>query len=833
MSKKNATIDRTVAEIYGSDTPVLPTTKKMRYSGGRVVGTGGGTWLYRKVPLGPIVDARSDDEAILPPSKIVRAIQEISTLGSPTIRRRQQAKSTYREIHMLLINLKRRYSPPMGSRIRDELDGWFGNQITQERVLLFGVRLRDTLGGGHGFRSAMDSIATSLATAEVPISDYDIDYAEVDGALARCDFEELSAHEFDLADSWWAAGDSPDSPILPHADHIHVFRSVAGAQQAARSGTEDGQCKQWPDLPGHHTLRMGSVHGFDLDFESSLETRTQWASILVANDAAAISIRARVEPSDITASELRKNRSKYREDIRDRHAQGKMDDAQQKEKFATLEMVENAYKSGKASATLIDASIVAAFTGNGAERMETLGNGRSFTVSSMDHRQQIALPETWVASHIRANPNLVELPAVTAAYSGIADLSMVGDRSGALAGFTIHGRQPAYISATRASDDDTYPIAAVVGSSGAGKSMVMAFLAEQFNLEGRPGIVIDPKPGSDFSKSFSNPTVYSLDEFIQGEGDIDEGGSGVFDPMRFSASPQDGINTAVSMLHFASVWPSDRTQNFEADLKIALRHGAKNGCRSIGTSLLRALADKIATPEMAEPIIRQAQTDPMFGACVGLTDDDRTLRAADGLTYIKVGNSDFDLPAMGADQSTLSLTQRVSVALVRMMVFGSAAALRDRRGFLMLDEAWVFLGAGQEEVERLGRLARSQQVFPMMFTQRISDVLEANIQNHISSGIILHTRDRDEAKAAFDLFGVEPTKARMDQTTAMDSTGRKPIFATLPNGERGRVLRGSVGLYCDANERAVDIEIRLPDDFLQVTSTNARDRARREGREIF
>jgi len=35
-------------------------------------------------------------------------------------------------------------------------------------------------------------------------------------------------------------------------------------------------------------------------------------------------------------------------------------------------------------------------------------------------------------------------------------------------------------------------------------------------------------------------------------------------------------------------------------------------------------------------------------------------------------------------------------------VFGSAMALAGRGGVIHLDEAWVFLGAGKAEVERLG-----------------------------------------------------------------------------------------------------------------------------------
>src|SRR5699024_1139204 len=200
--------------------------------------------------------------------------------------------------------------------------------------------------------------------------------------------------------------------------------------------------------------------------------------------------------------------------------------------------------------------------------------------------------------------------------------------------------------------------------------------------------------------------------------------------------------------------------------------GAAAGAKALGTALQIARAGGGASAVLADPTLRQSRTDPMFGASVGLRDDGAVLSATEGITYIKVGNANLELPPMGVDHTSLGLTQRVSAALIRMLVFGFAEALRGRRGVLMQDEAWVFLGAGAEEMERLGRLARSLELFPILFTQRISDLLEANLTNHIARGIILHTKDPKEAEAAFRLFGVEPTQERMDFTTAPERIGK-------------------------------------------------------------
>lgn len=1387
-----------IDSLDNHSTPDWPTAVKLRYSDGRVQGVKGGVWLYKKVPLGPMVDARSNEEALAVGNGMARAFNELAATSQYTIKRRSTSRSSYREVHILLVNLRRYYSPPGNSRIKDQLREWFGDEIVQDRLLLFGVKLRDEVGGvDRTWRDVVDSAALSLMTAEVPISDYDRDFHEVDDMLSRAGFETPTAQDFELAESWWAAGESPEAPMVNHADHIHVFRSVAGANVAAEAGV--AHCKTWPKkIEGHNIIRMASIHGFDLNFVSNTNPITQWAASLLRKRAVAVSVRGKIEPSPITRAELRRQRKRYIEDIRDRRSQGQMSDQEQEEMLAGLTSVEGAYAGGQAPPTIVETSVVAAFSGPGTENLETLGNGTAFKVSPMSFRQQYALPETWIASPVRANPNLMDLPSTTLSYASFQDLAVVGDGVGAQIGFTVSDRQSAFMSSTKSADEDSTPIAIAVGSPGSGKlvrlstilptpsgyttmgqvkpgdwllgrdgkpvqvawkspvnetpdlyritlsngatevadfdhqwvvssdldrhghkgakrqgaiaswkraheiaeeldafaatlpegrfedieairteiretvpdapwtssrgylaaalrmmdlepitedrwversdssemttkvdpvwlypvrellraaregwkktspgnrarwgaqidariaaatsildqgaapetatereivdllvehgaehrlykgvlakvarthgiervrgtasvtipraagrtvpvqvwdakrsvialagrirqqnavqpsgevaerrmttgemigegitlsdgsrnfavrlaapldlpeadlpvapytlgawlgdgssdsdiitgidpeiweeieqdgyevshhpeiakshrvmglrkdlrtagfavkagsqdkrvpveylrasypqrlallqglmdtdgtisqqgacelalsheplatsalelirslgikasvsvntasyskideetgekvvvpckdrhrikftttnpvfrlprkleklptelretsqwlyiesiepvasepgacitvdsedrtylvgrglvptsnTQLMAFSAYQYAQEGRPVIVIDPKPGSDLRESFKDPSVFSLDELV-GDGSGTEGGSGVLDPLRFSVTPADGINTAVSMLNFVNVWPHNVAQNFEADLKYALSYGVQNGRRSIGTALEKALEDGIATPELAEPILKQSRTDPLFGTLVGLHDEGETLRASKGLTYIRVGNAGLKLPAQGVDQSSAGLIERTSAGIVRMMVFGSAEALRGRRGVLMLDEAWVFLGAGAQEVDELGRLARSLELLPWLFTQKVREIVEAKIESYISRGIILHTRDPKEAEAAFKIFNVDPTAERRRFTTAMDQSGRKPITQTLPDGSR-RVVRGSIGLYCDMDEKAVDIEIKIPQSFLDKSSTNALDRARRENRQVI
>ncbi len=227
-------------------------------------------------------------------------------------------------------------------------------------------------------------------------------------------------------------------------------------------------------------------------------------------------------------------------------------------------------------------------------------------------------------------------------------------------------------------------------------------------------------------------------------------------------------------------------------------------------------------------------SSPLFRACVGFEPGGAGLRLAEGITYIRVGGTYLDLPAPGAASTTQP--QRISAALVRMMVFGSAMALSGRQGVIMLDEAWVFLGAGRSEVERLGRLARSQQVLPMLFTQRVTDALDAGLAGAISRGMVMSLNDETEARAALELFKLEATPARLARITARDTVGSTDgqvapnweSYKALRDWQTGKVLRGAIGIYVDLFGRAVPVEVVIPPRLFLAASTNPEDVRRRE-----
>lgn len=1378
-----------------TDTPAWPTTLRSRLADGRLLGTDNSVWLYRAVPMAPVADAKTPPDALAAATSLMAAYEELSALTPITMTRRAVAKSNYRQTHLLLVNVPRFYEPDRDHANAEYLRRSFGKVATDRRVLLFGVRLKDKVGGAGGFKAAVDSVVETIVAGQTPLSDYDADFAMVDAALSRAGLNHLSNDEMRLANSWWNHGRYPDTPILVHADHVHIFSSVDAVQAATSAGVTT--CETWDatTVPGQHAVTFASVADLDLPFVNPAGHQATWVTQLLGAGALVVSVRGNVEPGEVTRAELRRQRKRYIDDINERAQNGKMERAEQTEMLGLLESVEGAYANGASAVpTLAGASIVVGFDGQVGDISQLVPSWSPVKLNTMAYRQPGAMAETFLCSSLRANPNLHDLPAQTIACSGAPSLSFVGDKDGALVGFTERDRQPTYLSPTAASTADGLPIALCAGATGSGKllrlttkiptptgwttmgelkigdqvlgrdgkpcrvqfvsetnerpdlyrvtfsdgqsidadydhqwvvssfadrnaprkpkhlaaienwdakqhlidaldalaqrsddrevtldelfsvvraeiadapwrtsggldaalnavdapfrftertvprgyfassvtktdpvllfpvaptlqalirrwtnpvgsnavrwaassrnradaaraaldaqtdpthtatmpeivrmlmaagaafprsaaaesgilrdyvrglgieatpgrrevtipldgsnyttrrqvklyaldtavkslamrvrqqysdrptteagevvvttgemlaagirlpgghanfavrvtealdlpdaqlpvppytmgawlgdgssngggftgidteiidrieadgfevthgakakehyikglvgglreagvlkskhipavylrasraqrlellrglmdtdgtiscdgacefsvvserlatgtlelvrslgikaamtsgpatiteddpdnrghkrrrvvgtryrikfttttqvfalprkavrvpttvretqgwnyvtsvepistepgrciqvdspdatylaegfvpthnTMLLLNTAEQFSRMGRPTIIIDPKTGSshDAVVLAAGGQVASLDELASSDG--------IFDPMRFSAKIEVGVELAASMLMSINPWGSAK-DDMEVPLQRALAFGAGKGASCIGEALRFADAELELPAGMLSRVFDMAESSPMFRACVGVEPGNTGLRAAEGITLIKVGDAFLDLPEPGVPPASIS--QRISMALVRMMVFGSAMALTGRGGAVMLDEAWVFLGAGRSEVERLGRLARSQQVLPMLFTQRVTDALNAGLAGYISRGLILPIEDRAEAQAACELFGLEPTPERLGRITAKATMGSSHSAAIAPNWNSmralrdpatGRVLRGAVAIYADLSGRAIPVEVTLPEEFLMLASTNPEDIKRR------
>lgn len=822
-----------------SSLPPLPTAIKARLSGGRVISTEreGGMWLVRQVPMAPMTSAKSDNERVAAAGSIMAAYREVAELSGSVGGRRGLSKSTYRETQLLTVNVPTFYNPA-GHPNEDRLRRLVGDQVVPKRVSLFAVRLIDSLGTGKGFMGVAKSLAEQWQQRSIPVDAFNKDFDRVDAALSRAGLIEPEAEAFALADAWWNHGSRPDTPFLPHLDHMHVFPAAHLMTAADKIGLDD--CETWPQHGLHvPSMTFASVSDINLHFVSPESHAALWATSLFREGALAVSVRGLVEPARITRGELRRNQDKHAEDIRERFEAGKHNKEEQRQHLADLEEVERQYALDGGTPTLIESAVTVAFSGSGhdPEILSTrLGN---ISVAPLEKRQPNAWREMLLASTTRANPTLHDLPVQTIAHAGFQSLAEVGDdptmkktggrtHSSALLGFSEEDRQPAYVTASASSAVDAYPFMLLAGATRSGKTMALLWLAFQWADQGTPVILVDPKPHdpTQEEQGFAKPVlsrggqVFSLSELLEVDG--------VFDPIRTSIRPEEGVLTAASLLGRINPFGTTRA-DIEVDLRSALTYGVQQGATCTGQALQIAAQNNACPPAVWSQVKKVLDSDPVFRSMVGMDPKGETLRVTNRLTLIEAGSFPLELPDPGSDPTSLDveLGQRITSGLVGSMVRGSTMALSGRDGVVMLDEAWMFLAAGFTEVERLGRLAGSQRVFPVLATQRVSDARDAGLSGYISRGLILHLPE-EEAYAAAELFNQDPTPELISRISAPEWRGAAPNWNSLKalwdrKGAGRNNLRGAVGYYFDLDGRVSPTEIVLPKAFLDEVSTNSLD----------
>lgn len=800
-------------ESYNSS----PTMMRSRMSDGRAQGLDQSVWLWRKVQLAPVTDARSKDDMLESFGPLMDAYEEMAGMAAIRMSRRAIARSEYRNTQAFLVNLPQLWKPGPEHKLSGYLRSVFPRQITQERVLFFGVQLRPKTGGKGGLAAALESIAYTMVEGGTLLSDYDEDAERVSAALSRCGFTIPTAREFNLVNSWWNGGRFPDSVHFACDEHLHVFSNPASVRRAKESWKEDQDCANWDQLPGHLITTLASVSTLDLNYEAPTSSLSHWAAELIEKGALAISIRGQVEPAPVTRDELRRQRKRYIDDINERENQGKMSRSDQEETLQTLEQIEGVYASKQGSPTIVNASILVGLDGL-IHDFASESQGTTAKLHPMSFRQELALAEMMICSGVSANPNLHDLPSQVVAASGIQSLSRVGDKTGILQGFSERDRQPAWYNTEAAYiDDDSVPFTVTIGQSGSGKTMKMQWEILQTAKQLKRQIVIDPKTGSDLSPIVKavGGRIYTLDEIAKSDG--------VFDPLRFSDSAETAAELATSMIATINPWGTQSEMaRYEVPLLSAIKYGISQGAKVTGQALVIARDAGRIDAEVVEQILRVAEASPNFSALVGMDPEGEGLRSFEGTTLIMVGNSSLKLPSDGVARS---LIERVNLALVRNMVLGSAMALNGKDGVIRMDEAWVFLGSVSKELDELARVARSQGIAVEMYTQRISDAEKAGIGGYITRSFILPIQDLEEAHAACRLAGLEATTeriARIRGKKVKDDESRTPNWDSmraLEDPETGDIIRGAIATYVDIGGRAINIEIVVPPEVVKMAST--------------
>src|SRR5699024_8656908 len=200
---------------------------------------------------------------------------------------RAMARSSYRQVHLLALTVPQWFAPPAWHPNAAQLRRDYAGHAVDGRVLLFGVQLRDRLIGRGGLRAAVDSAMESLATGEVPISDFDADFAQVDAALTRAGLLAARSGDISMANAWFNYGLTSDPMMAPDVDSLTVF-SHPSAARYARDRLEGVPQEKWPALEGAHTLSFGAVQELGLEYVPSNDYRAMWGLQLLDAGAAAV-----------------------------------------------------------------------------------------------------------------------------------------------------------------------------------------------------------------------------------------------------------------------------------------------------------------------------------------------------------------------------------------------------------------------------------------------------------------------------------------------------------------------------------------------------------------
>lgn len=807
-----------------SRVPVWETESRRPMSRGRVPGADRRSlWAYRTIPLAPVSDVKTPHESLLPAYPIQQAFNEIAALTSLGVaRNRQMAKRNYRAFHIEVVNIPVPFRAAPGSAAA-YLNESFSDRITYKRVAVFGVALVGAFRAGSSFwgtmRQALDSVADTFLESEAPISDYDADFELVDAAFNRAGLPPITTDEYRWVNAWWNRGTSASTPYIPHFEHLHFFRTMSGVRRNTAGDLLDGDCDLWAHTEDRTDVTFAGVEGMDLGYTSVGSDAARWCSELIAADARCISIRGLIEPPKITRQELANQKKSVQKNMDEAVALGRTTKAEHDQRRQELQGIEDAYAVSRTNAppTLTDTCITVAFEGV-IDDVSTIPT--SLSMNPLQNRQPAAWVETMLCSAVRANPYLHDIPSTAVAYSGLPDLSAIGDKAGKLAliGFTERDRQPVYVSSTGAADADSLPIMACASATGSGKSQTLQWMAYQWALLGVPQIIVDPKEGSDMSPLLSavpNYREYSMDDMI--------GSDGGLDPIRMSPNPETGVQLASSVLRNVNPWESkERRDASLTAVTRAIAYGVERGVRATGQALEIAERDGVIDKEITRPIWEFWDTYAIFHTLFGRNaDEESSIQAFDGLTYIKVGDATLQLPPQSAGFSLddAEPAVRLSTALIRMQVRGSVMALSGRGGVAHFDEAWMVEASAQDELDRVGRLARQKNVLLAIYTQTPSGPLESGLGNYVSRFLNGMITDEAEARAGMEFAAIShPTVLERISARKGNPAALGAMKVVGPDGLES--VRGSVFYHRDLFGRFAPVEVVLPPSFLALSGTS-------------
>lgn len=339
-------------------------------------------------------------------------------------------------------------------------------------------------------------------------------------------------------------------------------------------------------------------------------------------------------------------------------------------------------------------------------------------------------------------------------------------------------------------------------------------LAGQAALAGVQTIMINPK-GFDSLSSFSDWVAECGVPANRVSLTAMEEQAGAFDPFRF-ADPL--MAAEILNRHIVTVLGNDYGGGLSGAQEIELGAGLVRGAEAGARCAFDAL-QHVEDPYIVDLVLKQAKASSVFRLGFGYTPQPAYENELRGLTLIEFDRK-LPFPTPGTRPGR---DERIAVGAMRLVTRASLEILmRSGGGVMVVDEAHHYLNSaeGLSSLQSLGREGRSLGLLPIFLTQRVSDLVGADMESYMSRVLVMKLNEEEQARAGLKLAGLEATPERI---AFLREAGPRAPSDGVP-------ARPSVGFLRDIDDRHAVISIGpgLPEDIRLAFSTNPEDRERRK-----
>ena len=423
-----------------------------RNEDGVMIGDNGQAWLYRVLNLNPV--KWEDNEARIGIGKQLDGLlSELGQLSKDPIGG-IRAFSNNREIHIESVTWQEVLTAPESNTpalTAFQQDAYMFS--VPKRALFVGIRLIPSIMGdkkdkaGKSIYRSMEDLVRRAIAEDVPQVDlYKEDIQKVRRIFDRHRATLPTPEQYDQLDSWFNQGMGSDVLIEEQSDQLIV--------------------------DGTTPVQLSAVRRFESSTMTSPDD--QWVLDTLAHPEDAphvISIRAELEPPKVTRERARMSQRKIQANIEEEQSSGDIERVENSDTFQRAKDLED-YLATERRPMMSNVSIVMAREVSDVSEtyMDYMDTAYGIQVTTLEHRQILALDETLPCSDVRVNSFLQDVNVPMISNAGLQAFSALGDDRGCFVGFIDPDGAPLFLDPSASSRQNLPPAFGVFGDPGSGKS---------------------------------------------------------------------------------------------------------------------------------------------------------------------------------------------------------------------------------------------------------------------------------------------------------------------------------------------------------------------------